>query len=668
MGQTFAQKALARAAGMPAVAVGQIVDVHPDIVLSHDNSAAIASLFASLGLSRVRHPERLAIVLDHAVPAPTAEHARNHAEIRRFVAEQGIRHFFDVGRGICHQVVSEEALVLPGQTILGADSHTTHYGWLGAFAAGIGRSEVAALWATGQLWLRVPETIRIELVGELQPGVTAKDLGLWLLKLLGPEAGIYRALEFGGPGLRTLSIASRMVIPNLMAESGAKNAYLEPDEAVFEWLARRLTPLQGPDPCQSAGPLLACSERLAADALYPDPDAAYLARHTLDLSALEPVVSMPHHPARVVPLAQVAGTRVDQAFLGTCTNGRLEDLAAAAAILRGPDGQVRRVAPGTRLIVIPASAQVLQQALAAGYIQTFAEAGAMIGVPGCGPCMGNGQGVPAAGEVVISSGNRNFPGRMGNPDSEIYLASPLVVAASAVLGRIPAPAELAELLGRLAPTAPRLNTTPLIKDAASHPQPRLPATLPHEAPKVSAIPGPRSTLVGRAWVYGDDISTDVIFPGKYTYTVRDEAEMARHALEDLDPGFAAGVRPGDIIVAGRNFGCGSSREQAVTCLKAAGVRAIVAASFARIFFRNAINNGLLPIPCPEASGAIRPGEVVTIDLARGVVACQAGEFPFPPLSPTAAQIIQAGGLLAMLEVPHELTSRSDPGCRLEAAA
>ncbi len=240
MGYTFAEKALARAAGLATAAAGQIVDARPDVALSHDNTAAIATLFRSLGYARVLHPERLAIFLDHAVPAPNAEHALNHREVRQFVAEQGITHFYDAGRGICHQVISEEALVAPGQLLLGSDSHTPHIGWLGAFGAGIGRSEMAAIWATGELWLRVPETIRVDFDGELPPGVTSKDLGLWVLKILGPEAGIYRALEFGGPGLGTLSIESRMVLPNLMAESGVKSAYLEPDAAVFEWLAQRI--------------------------------------------------------------------------------------------------------------------------------------------------------------------------------------------------------------------------------------------------------------------------------------------------------------------------------------------------------------------------------------------------------------------------------------------
>ncbi|MFZ2487738.1 MAG: aconitase/3-isopropylmalate dehydratase large subunit family protein [Anaerolineae bacterium] len=622
---TFVQKALARAAGLPHVAVGQIVDVQPDVILSHDNTAAIARLFRSLGRTRVRYPQRLAITLDHAVPAPSADHAQNHAEVRRFVAEQGIAHFFDAGRGICHQVLSEEALVLPGQMILGADSHTTHFGWLGAFGAGIGRSEVAALWATGALWLRVPETIRVELVGALPSGVTAKDLGLWLLKLLGPEAGIYRAVEIGGPGLRTLSLESRMVLPNLLAEAGAKSAYLEPDETVFAWLNTRLA-ARG----QAVNP---------ADALYPDPGASYLAQHTLDLAALEPLVAAPHNPANVLPLSQLGEVRVDQAFIGTCTNGRLEDLAAAAAVLRAPDGQVRRIAAGTRLLVIPASSQVMQDALAAGYIATFVAAGAMIGTPGCGPCMGNHFGVPASGETVISSANRNFRGRMGNRESSIYLASPAVVAASAVLGHIAHPAALAPAtvypsrqqdrpLAHSAPTVPASSAAPPAQPAGSH--------TAHHA--------------GRAWVYGDDVNTDVIFPGKYTYTIKEEAEMAQHALEDLDPAFAATVQPGDILVGGRNWGCGSSREQAVTCLRAAGVRVLIAASFARIYFRNAINNGLLPIVCPEAVAAIQPGEQVSVDLTRYTIQCAAGEFAFAPFSPSVAAILAAGGLLPMLMV------------------
>ncbi|MBO9362153.1 MAG: 3-isopropylmalate dehydratase large subunit [Thermoflexus sp.] len=429
-GQTFAQKAIARAAGLPRVAVGQIVDVRPDLILSHDNTAAIAAMFYRLGLKKVHDPDRLAITLDHAVPPPTPRHAQNHAEIRRFVAEQGIRNFFEAGRGICHQVLSEEALVLPGRMILGADSHTTHFGWMGAFGAGVGRSEVLVLWATGEIWLRVPESIRITLTGRLPPGVTAKDLCLRIFRDLGADGGLYRSVEFTGEGIRHLSVESRMVIANFMAEFGVKNAYLPPDDRVFDWLAPRQARRTG-EPVEQA------REGIAAGALYPDPDAPYEAEHVYCLEDLEPMVACPHSVDHVRPLREVAGTRIDMAFIGTCTNGRLEDIAAAAEILRG-----RRIAPGVRLLVIPASREVLEEALRRGFIQTLVEAGAMIGVPGCGPCMGNHMGIPAPGEVVISSGSRNFRGRMGTPDAEIYLASPAVVAASALRGVITDPREI----------------------------------------------------------------------------------------------------------------------------------------------------------------------------------------------------------------------------------
>ena len=436
--QTFAQKALARAAGMTTVEVGQVVDVRPDIVLSHDNTAAIRRIWQQFGQDRVVIPERMAITLDHAVPAPTTQHAQNHAEIRRFVAEQGIARFYEVGRGICHQVLSEEAVVLPGQMILGADSHTPHFGWLGAFGAGIGRSEVAALWATGELWLRVPESIRIVLEGDLPPGVTAKDFALRIIGDLGADGGLYASVEFSGSGIEALSIESRMVLPNMMAEFGAKNAYIAPDAKTFDYLTARLLD----QPASAAAPATNSHWRdrradLVAQALFPAEDAAYSATYRYAAADLEPYVACPHTVDNVVTLSAVAGTPVQQAFVGTCTNGRLEDIAAVAEIMHG-----RRVAAGTRLLVIPASSQVLAAALAAGHIATLVEAGAVIGVPGCGPCMGNHMGVPAPDEVTISSANRNFRGRMGTPQAAIYLASPAVVAASAVQGRIADPRSL----------------------------------------------------------------------------------------------------------------------------------------------------------------------------------------------------------------------------------
>ena len=434
--KTFVQKALARAAGLASVEVGQVVDARPDVVLSHDNSAAIRRTWLEFGQSRVVIPDRLAITLDHAVPAPTTKHAQNHAEIRAFVAEQGIRNFWEVGRGICHQVLSEEAVVLPGQTILGADSHTTHFGWLGAFGAGIGRSEVATLWATGELWLRVPETMHVVLNGKLPLGVTAKDFALRLIGDLGADGGIYYAMEFSGDGIYALSLESRMVLPNMMAEFGAKSAYIAPDQQVFDYLAPRYMKRMARQGREQLSPEEAMA-RVRAGVLYPDAGAEYAAAYTYEAADLEPYVACPHSVDHVQPVSQMGTTVVQQAFLGTCTNGRLEDIAAAAQVIQG-----KQVAAGTRFLVIPASSHVLQAAMQAGYIQTLVEAGAVIGVPGCGPCMGNHMGIPAPGEVTISSANRNFRGRMGTPDSEIYLASPAVVAASAVLGRIADPREL----------------------------------------------------------------------------------------------------------------------------------------------------------------------------------------------------------------------------------
>jgi len=419
VGHTFAEKALARAASVASARTGDILDITSDMIFSHDNSAAIRKTFLEIGAGRIARPERIAITLDHAVPAPTTEHAQNHAEIRQWVREQGISHFFEIGRGICHQVISEEALILPGETIFGSDSHSTHFGWLGAFAAGVGRTEMAALWATGALWWRVPETMRITLNGALRSGVMTKDIALRIIGDLGVDGGEYRAIEFAGDVLSSLSLDERAVLPNMMAEFGAMSAYLPPDQVVFDYLEQRRHGRQEPRPYTP---------------IYPDADAVYAQEYTLDINTLEAQIALPHSPANVVPLSQAIGQSVQQAFLGTCTNGRYEDLEAAARVLKG-----RRI--GIRLIVIPASSEVLLKAAQTGVLATLIEAGATINTPGCGPCMGNHMGIPAPDEATISSGNRNFKGRMGTASASIYLSNPYVVAASAINGCITDPAE-----------------------------------------------------------------------------------------------------------------------------------------------------------------------------------------------------------------------------------
>ncbi len=428
MAMTLTEKLLARASDRHSVKPGDVVIIEPDVVLSHDNTAAISMIFRQLPQGKVKFPDRLAITLDHAVPPPTAKHAQNHAQIRRFVQEQGISNFFEVGRGICHQVLCEEGVIGPGMTLLGADSHSPHCGWLGAFGAGIGRSEVAALWATGELWLRVPDTFRITLTGMLAAGVTTKDLTINLIGRLSSDGATYMAVEFDGDGIAALSPDSRAVLTNMMAEMGAKNSCMAPDAVTWSWLQTSLERSRPKD----------FRERLdmfRENALFADVDAEYAIKQRIDLSEIEPMVSCPHTVDNVKPLSSVAKTRVDVGFIGTCTNGRLEDIAAAAEVVRG-----KRLK--TRLLVIPASSMVLRDAAEAGYVTALLEAGATIGTPGCGPCMGNHMGVLAPGEVCISSANRNFQGRMGERDAEIYLANPAVVAASCVAGYLVHPAEL----------------------------------------------------------------------------------------------------------------------------------------------------------------------------------------------------------------------------------
>lgn len=410
MGRTFSEKVLGVKAGKE-LSAGEVVTVAPDFVLSHDNSAAIIKEFRKLGLDRVVFPEKIIIVLDHIVPAAAEKYAQNHKDIREFVAEQGVSHFFDIYNGVCHQVVVEKGFALPGTLILGADSHTTSYGALGAFSAGIGRSEVASLWATDEIWLRVPETIRIELKGELPSQVFAKDLILKIIGDHGADVANYKAVEFTGRGAERLSIASRLVMSNMAAEMGAKNSYFAPDEKTLSYLKER-----------------AVSE---FQILKSDPDASYEKVLKYNLNSIEPQIACPHTVDNVRAVTEMEGLKFNQALIGTCTNGRVEDLKAAAAILQG-----KKIHRDVRALVIPASQMEYLQALHEGLLEIFINAGCVVLNPGCGPCLGAHQGILAAGERAVSTANRNFRGRMGSRDSEIYLASPATVAASAVAGHL----------------------------------------------------------------------------------------------------------------------------------------------------------------------------------------------------------------------------------------
>ncbi len=419
---TLAEKILARASGRESVAPDQIVVASIDLALSHENADLVRKSFREIGVGRVWDPERIVIILDHRIPAESEKTATTHKAIREFVADQGIRHFYDVGRGgICHQVLAENGHVRPGMVVVGTDSHTTTHGAFGAFATGIGATEMAGVWTEGTLWFKVPSTIKIEVEGEFRPWICAKDLILRVIGMLGAAGADYRAVEFDGSAIRDMTVASRMVLANLAMEMGAKVAFTPVDDVLVDYLRTR-----------TAEPI----ERIA-----PDIDAVYerVIRIDAEQDLWEPQVACPHSVDCVKPLSALGEVPVHQAVLGSCTNGRLEDLEIAAGILTG-----RTVHPRTRLIVIPASQQIYRDAMRLGYLDTLVAAGAMIEPPGCGPCVGVHQGILAAGETCVSSTNRNFLGRMGSKDSLVYLASPAVVAASAVAGRLAHPETVAK--------------------------------------------------------------------------------------------------------------------------------------------------------------------------------------------------------------------------------
>jgi 3-isopropylmalate/(R)-2-methylmalate dehydratase large subunit len=415
MPATFVERLLALSGLKDKVCAGEIVRVSPDKVLSVGAATALViGLFRELGVKRVWNPERIVMILDHETPAQTVLDANAHKIVRAFAKEQGIVHFLDVGEGICHQLMVEKGLVIPSDIVLGKDSHTTTYGAIGALGVPIDATETACLWATGETWLRVPESMKIELLGKLPTGVSGKDLILYLLGKLTAEGAIYMSMEFHGSGVASLSVADRMTVANMAVEMGAKNCVFMVDSVTAAFLDRHL-----------GKPYRMVS---------PDPDAVYREIVQVDLSLLSPQVACPHEVDNVKEVTLVEGVPLNQVFIGSCTNGRFEDLAVSSEILKG-----KRVHSGVRLIIAPASRQIYMDAMRAGFIETFLDAGALILPPGCGPCFGSHSGILADGEKCLATTNRNFKGRMGNPNSEVYLGSSATAAASALTGQITDP-------------------------------------------------------------------------------------------------------------------------------------------------------------------------------------------------------------------------------------
>jgi 3-isopropylmalate/(R)-2-methylmalate dehydratase large subunit len=583
-GKTFAEKILGAEAGA-------IVFRKPDIILTHDNTASIANTFKKMGGEKVKDPGQLLIVLDHNAPPTSVELANDYQKIRDIVKEQGISKFHDVGKGICHQIMAEYAK--PKMIIVGSDSHTCTAGAFNSFAAGIDRTETAGLWKQGETWFRVPESIKITLTGKLPKGVYGKDLSLWIIGMMGSSGADYMSIEYHGEGVKSLSISDRMTIANLASEMGAKNAVFPADEVLFSYLGKKL------------------------EGTWADLDARYIREIAINLDELFPVVAAPHHVDNVKSLASVKGTKLNQAMIGTCTNGRIDDLRQAAEILKG-----KKIPDGFQLLVIPASQDIYLQAMEEGLMRIFMESGASVLAPSCGPCLGTGQGIPADNYTIISTANRNFKGRMGNKNSSIYLASPAVVAYSSLKGEIADPRES--------------NAT---------------ETFPFriEQSKTVDIQEGDDRFSNGTWNYADvdNLNTDQMFAGSLTYNVKSsEAEkIMPHLFKGFDDSFADRVKEGDVLIAGANFGCGSSREHPSVGLAFAGIKAVICKSVNRIFYRSSVNQGLPIILLPEAVDAYKQGDQVGIDFEKGKVTINGKEYGFSPLPDKLVGIFKAKGLV-----------------------
>src|SRR5664279_1014532 len=582
--QTFAEKIFKAPAGA-------IVFAKPDIILTHDNTSSIYKTFQKMGGNNVADPNQMLVVLDHNAPPADAKLATQYQEIRDIVSKQGIKKFYDAGKGICHQIMSYHAR--PGMLIVGSDSHTSTAGAFNSFAAGIDRTESAGIWKRGETWFRVPESIKISLSGRLQENVSAKDLALWIIGMIGSDGANYMSIEYHGDGVKTLGISDRMTIANLASEMGAKNAVFPADELLEKFYGKK------------------------QNGIWADNKAKYFSDLEINLDEIFPVVAAPHNVDNIKSVAEVAGTVVHEGLIGTCTNGRIEDMRIAAGILKG-----KVIKDSFQLNIIPASRKIFLQAIEEGIISTFIEAGANVLTPSCGPCLGTGQGIPANGHIVISTANRNFPGRMGNKEAQIYLASPATVAHSSLTGVI---------------TDPRME----------HGREKFPYKISQS--RTFEIKPDENRRIGSVWDYSDvdNFNTDQMFAGKHTYNVlsTDPASIIPLLFEDFDRGFSKNAKKDDIIIAGDNFGCGSSREHPSVGLAYLGIKAIIVKSVNRIFYRSSINQGLLLVVHREAVESYKPGDKVDIDFGNGKIMVGSETFSFEPLPEKLKQIIDMKGLV-----------------------
>lgn len=627
---------------------GDFVSIRPTHVMTHDNTSAVMKKFKTIGATRVHDPAQPVFAADHDIQNMDESNLEKYRAMENFSHEHGID-FYPPGTGIGHQIMVEQGYVQPGSFVVASDSHSNMYGALGAIGTPVVRTDAAAIWATGQFWWQIPRTVQVILEGRLRPGVAGKDVIVTLCGLYNREEVLNAAVEFSGPGVKSLSMDARLTIANMTTEWGALVGWFPVDAVTIAYLEGRNLVLRKHG-IRRISEIKLLKWRTAPP--VPDPDATYAARIVLNLDEVTPHVSGPDSVQVMQPLAEIEQKRVaiQKAYLVSCVNSRLEDLSAAARVLDG-----KKIAPGVKFYLAAASMEVEDEAVKRGIWRTLLAAGAEPLPPGCGPCIGLGTGLLEPGEVGISATNRNFKGRMGSREAQCYLASPEVMAASAVAGYISGPMQLP---AREAQRRFEIFELPV-----------------HAEEAVEILSGFPETLRGRLiFLPQDSLNTDGIYGKDYTYREDMTSQMmASVVMQNYDPQFARRAQLGDIIVGGSNFGTGSSREQAVTALKCAGIPLVIAASFSQTYLRNAFNNGFLCIECPELVTYLREqfadetsaGEKtiispdsIGVDFATGTIFYCQETFSFPALGSVPQSLVVAGGIENL--VAEKLKGKPEP--------
>src|SRR5213083_2402131 len=620
---------------------GDFISIRPRHVMTHDNTGAVIPKFKQIGATSIAEPAQPVFAIDHDIQNTSPETLAKYAKIEAFAREHDID-FYPAGTGISHQVMVEQGYVVPGAMVVASDSHSNLYGAAAALGTPVVRTDAASIWATGVTWWQVPKVAKVVLKGTLSPGVVGKDVIIALCGLFNKDEVLNHAVEFVGDGAANLPMSARMTIANMTTEWGALAGVFPFDEVTVDYLRSRVPEFTSSNRPGKRGPNSRSGYNTTdidnwwknRTDLSADSDAEYAIELELDLATVVPHVSGPNEVKTMVSLPEMERKHVpiQKAYLLSCVNARFEDLHDAAEVVRAKDGHV---ADGVEFYLAPASAETQARAESTGDWQTLVGAGAIALPPGCGACIGLGRGLVQKGETAISATNRNFKGRMGDRDAYVYLGSPAVVAASALAGFICAPTNFSERPAGTAVRRPRKKSRP--------------------AASVQITEGFPSSVRGRVlFIDKDNLNTDGIYAGKHTY--RDDMtpeQMAAVTFENYDPKFNELYQPGDVVVAGFNFGTGSSREQAATALKFKGIPCVIAGSFSETYKRNAFNNGFVVFECPELVTHLREtlnsrspttiGPEITIDYAKSILALDGKSFAFPPLSPAAQELIVAGG-------------------------